>query len=297
MSQARKYKKKKLGSYPFLSVTLSISLALFVIGLFGLLLIHVNSLSILIKESVEIHVFLKKNLSQNEKTRIIRSLETQRYISRKEGRSGVEFVSKQKAAEAFISDTGEDFLEFLGDNPLRDMVVLRVGVQYQEKGSLDQIVQDLERISGVFEVIYPENLVADIDRNQTKIGLVLIGFALVLFFIVVVLINNTIKLALFSQRFLIRSMQLVGATSGFIRRPFIQRAAGYGLLAALLASAQLYGLLRFANSRIDGLEKLQDFEGLLILLGILLILGVLVGMISTRRAIKKYLKMSLDELY
>ena len=152
-------------------------------------------------------------------------------------------------------------------------------------------------MGGVFEVEYVENLVASINQNVTKIGLVLLGFAAILILIVIILINNTIKLALFSQRFLIRSMQLVGATSGFIRRPFLTRAAAYGVIAGLLAVGSLWLMIVQAYSRVEDLSLLNDPQKLFVLYGVIVSLGILLAVVSTYRAISRYLSMSLDDLY
>lgn len=290
-------KKKKLGSYPFVSVVFSITLALFVIGLFGLLLLHTNKLTSIIKENIEVQVYLKKDITDNQRIQVQQALSSKDYAAKKNDEVLIGFISKEEAAEQFIKETGEDFSEFLGENPLRDAYILKIAPSYQENKKLLTIKNDIEDMAGVFEVVYVESLVDSINQNLTKISLVLIGFAFVLLLAVVILINNTIKLALFSQRFLIRSMQLVGAKSGFIQKPFLLRATGHGVLAGLLASVVLFGLMNFANQKVEDLSNLQETEKILILFGGLLIVGGIIGFFSTYRAIKKYLRMSLDELY
>jgi len=297
MEEKKFKKKKKLGSYPFVSVVFSITLALFVIGLFGLLVILTNRLTANIQENIEMQVFLNKDLTENDKVKIIKTLSSKDYIMVKEGKAQVSIITKEEAAKQFIEDTGEDFVSFLGDNPLRDVLVLKVKPAYHEPANLKEVKKEIEFIRGVFEVSFIENLVTSINENLQKVSYFLIGISAILFMVVVVLINNTIKLALFSQRFLIRSMQLVGATSGFIRKPFLLRASFYGVMAGVFASLILFGLLLFANAKIDGLEDLQSDEKLMKLAGLLLFLGLIVGFLSTFAAIKKYLKMSLDELY
>ncbi|MEQ8473145.1 MAG: permease-like cell division protein FtsX [Marinoscillum sp.] len=290
-------KKRKLGSYPFVSVTLSITLALFVIGLFGLMALHANKLTGVIQENIELQVFLNKQISTGEITKINRTLGSKPFVLKKENAPMIRLVTKDEAAEQFIKETGENFKEFLGENPLRDVLIVNVKAEYQAADSLRLIKKDIEKIGGVYEVSYVESLVESINENLTKIGLILIGFFFILLFVVVILINNTIKLALFSQRFLIRSMQLVGATSGFIRSPFLRRSAWYGLLAGTFASAMLFGLMSYANQKIEDLKQLQDAESLMFLFSAIVILGIVVGYLSTYRAVRKYLKMSLDELY
>lgn len=290
-------KKKKLGSYPFISVVFSISLALFVLGLFGVFFLLTSNLTRKIKDNIEMQVYLNKNVTESEKIQIQKTLADKPYVSRKDNTPLVQFISREQAAKEFMEETGEDFKQFIGDNPLRDAIIIKIAHDHQESEKLAAIKSEIENIRGVFEVVYLDNLVDSINKNLTKISFVLMGFAAILFLAVAILINNTIKLALFSQRFLIRSMQLVGATAGFIQRPFLWRATWYGLLAGVIASACLYGLLQYGNSQVEDLASLQNPRELLILAACLLIIGTLVGFASTYRAIKKYLKMSLDELY
>ncbi len=296
-AKEKKYKKKKLGSYPFVSVVFSITLALFVVGLFGVMIILTNKLTKTIQENVEMQVFLHKDVSENEVIKISKTLAAKEYVFEKEGAPQVEVITKDEAARQFTEETGEDFVSFLGDNPLRDVVVLKIKPEFHEAERLAEIKEEIGKIRGVYEVSYIENLVNSINENLTKISLVLIGFSIILFVVVVILINNTIKLALFSQRFLIRSMQLVGATAAFIQKPFLVRASLYGFVSGILATCMLGGLLYFANTKIDGLSQLQSPDKFLILVATLLVLGTVVGFISTFAAIKKYLKLSLDELY
>ena len=290
-------KKKKLGSFPFVSVIFSITLALFVIGLFGLLILHSNKLKDTIRESISVQIYLDKFIKENDIIRINKLLTQKKYISKNGDKFSIEFISKEDAAKVFIENTGEEFVEFLGDNPLRDAFTIKVDPAYQHVDSLQNIKKELSNVESVFEVVYIQNLVQSINNNITKISLILVGFTSILLITIVILINNTIKLALFSQRFLIRSMQLVGAKAGFIIAPFIKRAGWHGILSGILASALLFGLLTYANSVIEELKQLQSQKELLLLFGFITTLGLVIGTTSTYRAVKKYLKMSLDELY
>ncbi|MGL1887096.1 MAG: permease-like cell division protein FtsX [Reichenbachiella sp.] len=298
MAREKKYrKKKKLGSYPFVSVVFSITLALFVMGLFGLLILTTNNLTKIIQENVEVQVFLQKDLSENEIGKIVKILSSKDYVTKKAGVAQIEHVTKEEAAKTFIADTGEDFVNFLGDNPLRDVIRIKINPDFHAPQNLVEIKKEIEYIRGVYEVSYIENLINSINKNVKKISYVLFGFCVILFVVVVILISNTIKLALFSQRFLIRSMQLVGATSGFIRKPFLLRATFFGFLSGALAVGLLWSLVQFADQQVEGFLSLLILEQLVILGSSILLLGVLVGFISTFAAIKKYMKMSLDELY
>tara|TARA_R110000823_G_scaffold295431_3_gene414762 strand:+ start:45813 stop:46712 length:900 start_codon:yes stop_codon:yes gene_type:complete len=290
-------RKKKVGSYQYGSVIFSVALALFVVGLFGMLLLHTNRLTSVIQENIEIQVYLNKNTSENQRNRIQREISTSPYVLKKEEKPQITFISKEDAAKQFVNDTGEDFSEFLGDNPLRDALVVNIAPEFQTNAKLDSIGNKIEAISGVYEVTFVESLVDSINKNLRNIGLILLGFATILLIVVVMLINNTIKLALFSQRFLIRSMQLVGATSSFIKKPFLKRALFHGAIAGVISALLLYGLLQFANTKIERLVELQQEVFILALYGLLIILGSFIAFISTYRAMNKYLKMSLDELY
>lgn len=295
---AKKYKRiKKLGAYQSVSVVFSTALALFVIGLFGVLVLQAARLTSLIKQNLEVQVYLDQNLSENQRSRIASELRSSDYILKIEENEAVRFISKATAAEQFIEETGEDFSDFLKDNPLRDAFVINIQEAYQTNVQLDSISRQIEQMSGVYEVTYVKNLIDSINSNLTKVSLILLGLSVLMIIIVVLLINNAIKLALFSQRFLIRSMQLVGAKSSFIKGPFLKRAIFHGALSGIIASLLIVGVLLMANQQVDGLERIQQTELFVILYGILVATGALIAYFSTLRAMNKYLKMSLDELY
>ncbi|WP_462248380.1 cell division protein FtsX [Ekhidna sp.] len=296
MEDKKTRKKRKLGSYPFASVVFSITVALLVLGLFGWLLLHSSRLGTRIQENVEIQVYLNKNINQSDIAKIRISIASKPYTLVKEDPQ-ILLITKEEAAKQFVEATGEDFKDFLGDNPLRDLFAVKIKGEYQALDSLNFIKGEIEKIRGVFEVEYEESLIESINQNLTKIGFILLGIAIFALLVVIILINNTIKLALFSQRFLIRSMQLVGATSSFIQRPFLYRSMLYGFFAGLISCGIIYGFTQYMNGVIEGLEELQDTNGFLLLFSVILIMGIIVGYFSSLRAIKKYLKMSLDELY
>jgi cell division transport system permease protein len=289
--------KKQLGYFKFGSVLFSTTLSLFIVGLFGIILIQASSLTKMIRENIEIQVFLDKELSQKQLADLRKDLEERPFVLRTEDSLYLRFISNKEAAETFIKNTGEDFTEFLEDNPLRDSYVFSVAEEFQSSEQLALIAKELETQPGVFEVSYMTDLVDSINKNLFKVSLIMGGFILILIVTVIMLINNTIRLALFSQRFLIRSMQLVGATRGFIRRPFLVRAFIFGVLAGILASSILFGLLEYTKGNIEGFAALQNTELMLLLFAALTIMGGLLSGFSTLRAVNKYLNMSLDELY
>jgi cell division transport system permease protein len=291
-------KKKRLGSYPYVSVVFSISLALFMIGALGMLAIHSKKLTSLIQENIEMQVYLKKNISDAQRIKIRKLLEGYDFVAKDNtGRARISHISKEDGAKEFIAETGEDFVEFLGENPLRDEFVINIDNEHQTEIEMVSIASTLEGLSGVFEVEYVKNLVQTINKNIAKISMVLGGFAVILVLVVIVLVNNTIKLALFSQRFLIRSMQLVGATSSFIRRPFLLRSILHGIAGALIATVLLLALAEYAYSKVNELVLLKDNNLTILLIGFLVVLGGSIGFLSSLRSVNKYLKLSLDELY
>ena len=278
-------------------VVFSITLALLVIGLFGLLLVHAHKLSNLVKENLEMQVYLDRDLPEAQLLRLQQDFSRKPYIAFKDRQPQVRFLSKEEGARQFIEQTGEDFQQFLGDNPLRDAYILRINSEYADSLNLRRIEQELRAETGVHEVQYVQSLITSINQNVRKLSLVLLGFAVVLTLVVTVLINNTIKLALFSQRFLIRSMQLVGATSFFIQRPFLRRATWQGFVSGTLAALMLLALQQYAYLQVDELRLLLDERLIGALLVLMVVLGCAIGFFSSYRAVRKYLGMSLDDLY
>ena len=297
MAQYARQGKSKLGSFPITNVVFSTMLALLVVGLFALLLLHTAKLTSIIQENVTIQVYLHKNISANESIRISQLLSKQDFVLKRNGYAQLVFTAKEEAAQAFTQETGENFLQVLNENPLRDVYIVSVDPSYQSSAQLRAIKRDIEAMRGVFEVNYIENLVASISKNIARAGLVLGILAIILLLGVIVLINNTIRLAIYSQRFLIRSMTLIGATAAFIRRPFLARAVLIGLLAGTIADVFLLSLLHYANLQIEALTKLQEPSRIFMLLGFIPVLGGFVSFMGTYRAVNKYLRVSLDELY
>ncbi len=290
-------RKTKLGSYKFANVLFSITLSLFITGLFGLILIQAKSLTSLIRENIEVQVFLHKDLSPSQIQQLENTLRKKPYVLKKEGEAKLQYISKEDAAEVFTREVGEDFTQFLKDNPLRDSFTFSVEENFQSPSLIEEVAEELTAIDGVFEVTYMSDLVASINQNLVKVSLVLGAFILILMVTVIILINSTIRLALFSQRFLIRSMQLVGATKGFIRKPFLWRAFFYGALGGLIASGMLFALMEYGKQMIEGFNLLYNLEWLLILFSGLIFLGAVLSFFSTLLSVNRYLKMSLDELY
>lgn len=240
---------------------------------------------------------LDKGLDSTQVADIQKKLIANPFVLNIEGKPQVIFYSKDEAAREFIADRKEDFSAFLGENPLHDSYRVRLQEDYFEDTKLQKIKSDVEKLEGVFEVVYQENLADQINKNLTKIYIILATFAVIMLIIIVLLMNNTIRLALYSQRFLIRSMQLVGATNNFIQMPFLKNGAVQGLISGLIAVGLIVGLQQVALRQIEGLHMLQEYEKLGFLLLGVVILGVLIGVLSTFQALARYLRMTLDDLY
>jgi cell division transport system permease protein len=288
--------KKKLGGYPAVGVVISVSLALFVVGLFGMLVIYSQQLESQVRQNIRFQVYLNSNLTENQRLQIENKLLSQKFTIRDKEKA-VTYISRDEAAKKFIAETGEDFTKFLGENPLKDAYLVTIDPQYHTKDQLTKIKSEMEKMKGVFQVYYVEGLIESVNDNVMQIGLFLGGLILVLLITVVLLINNTMRLALFSQRFLIRSMQLVGAKNWFIQRPFILRAAGYGILSGSIAAALMWLISDYARKKITDLNLLHNADQFYFLVGLLIFMGMIVAVISTFFSIRKYLKMSLDQLY
>ncbi len=285
-----KFQKKRLRSSYF-TVIVSISLVLFMLGLQGLILLQAQKLSNYVKENIGFTVILKDEVKDVDVARLQKSLDASRFVK------STEFVDKEEAAKELQADLGEDFVQFLGYNPLLASIDVHLDAGYANTDSLKWIEADLMQNPKVKEVFYQKNLVALVNENIRKISIVLVAFSTLLLIIAVALINNSIRLAIYSRRFIIRSMQLVGATQGFIRRPFVWRGILNGVYGAIIAIGFLSGIIYYAQQEFPELIELEDQQIFLSLFGIVLLLGVLITWMSTGLAVRKYLRIKTDKLY
>lgn len=300
MRQKKTQKKKKVGSYPFYTVVFSIALSLSIVGILGGVVIHANKLSEIIKENIQVHVYLNSYITKAELLKVKKVLSSKPFIYRNDNnKPKVEYRSKDEARKIYIKDTGDNLDDF-AINPLKASFIIGIHPKFLSKDQLLSIKKEVEHINGVFEVdlnANKEEEIKSIHENISKVRIFLAGFTIISILAIMLLINNTIKLALFSQRFLIRSMQLVGATSSFIQRPFLSRAFLHGFLGGTIAAFSTYSLLQYSQANLEGLSQLYDGEKVLFLLILLPIIGGLIGWASSYRAVSKYLKLSLDDLY
>jgi cell division transport system permease protein len=285
-----KVEQRRLRS-SYLTSTISIALLLFLLGMVGVLLLYTNRLSNYIKENIHFKIILYDNLAEAEILRIKKSLDVKSYVKE------TKYINKEEAAVALRESLGEDFIETLGYNPLSPTIEVKFLASYANNDSIPVIEKDLKEFSGIKEVYYQKNLIQEVNENVKKISLIILFFSLLLLAIALFLINNTIRLTIYSRRFLIRTMQLVGATPGFVRRPFLYRSAIQGLVGALVAILLISTPLYFLQDQLDELIKLNDIQLILILFPSIILLGISLNWISTYMAVSKYLRIKTDKLY
>ncbi len=282
--------KTKLRS-SYVTLVISVSLVLFLLGILGLVLINAKELSDYFRESLSFSVMLDDNAKEADIRMLQKDLDAKPYVK------STEYVSKEEAALKMREDLGEDFISFLGDNPLPPSIDVYLYAGYTSPDSVAVIEKYVLEYPFVREVYYQESLLILINENVSKISIFLLVISSFLFLIAVTIINNTIRLSIYSKRFLIRTMQLVGATRAFIRKPFIIRSIYHGVLAALIAMTLLMGLLYLVEKEFFRLFSFESTK-LLILLGAFIITtGILINIISTYLSVNRYLGISEDKLY
>lgn len=286
-----------LGNSPQFTVVASMSLALFMLGLFGVLFSMSSKLSAIIRQNMEVQVYLERDASPSLVDSIRMQLATQPFVAKLDEGEAITFVSREEAAKSFIAETGEDFVKFLGENPLRHAFRIKIDQSYAEGPKLAAIKQQLEEQAGIFEVAYVENLVENVNNNLNQVAVILVGFSVVLVLAALLLIRNTIKLSVYSQRFLIRSMQLVGADPWFIKRPFVVQCGIQGLMAGFVAVVTLALLMQWGLSQIADLQLVVVWYELALISTLLLVLGALIGLLSAWTSVTRFLRLSLDQLY
>jgi cell division transport system permease protein len=282
--------KLKLRS-SYLTVVVSLSLVLFLLGVLGFVLINARELSDYFRESLSFAVMLDDDAKEADIRMLQKDLDAKQYVK------STEYVSKEEAAVKMKEDLGNDFVDFIGENPLPPSIDVYLYAGYTSPDSVAKIKKYVLEYPFVKEVYYQESLLFLINENVRKISLFLLVISSFLFLIALTLINNTIRLSIYSRRFLIRTMQLVGATRAFIRKPFLMQSAFHGLLASLIAMSLLMGLLYLMEKEFFLMFSSGSTE-LLILLGVsIIVTGILISMISTFFSVNRYLSISEDKLY
>jgi cell division transport system permease protein len=291
MSERNANRRRIAGSYAVSLV--SIMLVLFLLGAFAIFMMHARKLSNHVKENIGFEIVMNSDVKEANILRLQKELDAMPAVK------STEYITKDEAIFRLSEDLGEDFLEWLGpeENPLLPSIDVRFHANYANTDSIAKVETLILDNTDVKEVYYQKSLVDLINKNLRKIAIVLMVVSLALLLIAIALIRNTIRLSIYSKRFLVRSMQLVGATESFIRRPFLKQGVSQGFFGGLLADLLLVGILYWVSKRVPDLTLVQDTTVIACILVGIVILGVLLAWFSTRAALDKFLKADLDKLY
>jgi cell division transport system permease protein len=290
MKPQKKVSKRKLQS-SYLTTIVSITLVLFMLGILGLLVLNSKKLSDHVRENIGFSIIMNPGVREACVMELKKTLDASDYVKY------TEYITPEEAAKELQEDLGEDFIGFLGYNPLLPSIDLRLNADYANIDSLQVIEKQLLTNPDIKEVYYQQSLVEMINANVRRIGLFILVFSVLLLIMAVALINNTIRLSVYSKRFLIRTMQLVGATKNFIRTPFILTGILHGLIAALIASSALVGIIYVLLQEVPELITLKDFNLFVILFAFVIMAGVFITWFSNLAAVNKYLKAKPEDLY
>ena len=285
-----KYQKRRLRSSYF-SVVVSIALVLFLLGLLGLLVLKTKTISDHFKEQVAITVFLNDSAKEKD------IKELQATLEKKEYAKAVDFVSKDSAAVAYSKDIGEDFIAYLGENPLKNAVNIYVKSDFVTPEKMLEIETELSKNKNVFEVSYDKSLIDLLTKNIKRISLWVLIFSALFMLIAVVLINSAIRLSVYSKRFTIKTMQMVGATKGFIRKPFLWKGIQLGIIGSLVAISGIVGVIYYMNKTLPEIKILDDKMLLAVLFGAILFIGIFITLLSTFFATRRFLNLRTEDLY
>jgi cell division transport system permease protein len=275
----------------YISTVFGIAMVLLMIGLLGLILVHARGIRRYVKENIVLNIFVDEGAHETDVAQLQKQLEVNPIVKQ------AIYVPKELAAKNLQKDLGEDFIKFLGYNPLSGSLDVYLKAEYANNTDIEKFKTELLKNPLIKEVKYQESLVDKMNQNITSISLVILAFAAIFVLLSVALINNTIRLAIYSQRFLIKSMQLVGATKNFIRKPFVLYGIWHGLLGALIAIIILMGTLYVAQQQIPELIVLQNYTEFGIVFLIIVGLGIFISGFSTFLAVNKYLRLKIFNLY
>jgi cell division transport system permease protein len=281
----------KRSSPSYLMAIVGISVVLFFLGLLGLIVIYANKLSEYFKENIEMNVFIRENVSPKDSASLVEYIAAQPYVKT------YNYITKDLAKERYLKDGDKDWGALLDKNPLPASINFKIYGAYASNDSLTKIKTDLAQNIAVSNVLYPQSLVTNLNNISKKISIGLLVVITIISILVIFLIDNTIRLAMFSNRFLIKTMQMVGATRWFIARPMDVRALVNGALGGLLAVAAIIAFIFLAENYIPYLIALRNYIMLALLFAVMIILGIFISFVSTHRSVVKYLKMKLDDLY
>lgn len=289
-SSFEKYQKRRLITSYF-SVVISIALVLFLLGILGLLVLNTKKVADYFKETIAVGVYFKDTAKDVEMKQLEKTLSLAGYTK------SIKFVSKEEAAAAHSEALGENFVDYLGENPLQNSIDLYLNADFVSAEKVEEIANEIASKDFVEEVTYDKPLISLLNDNIKKISLWILIISGIFTFIAVLLINSSIRLSVYAKRFTIKTMQMVGATKRFIRRPFVWKSVRLGIIGALIAIAGMAGVLYYANKAFPQLTLLDDPLVLGALFGGVFLMGILITWFSTFLATQRFLNLRTDELY
>lgn len=263
------------------------------LGALGLLVINARKLSTHFKENIGLQIYLKDTASSAQTDGLIQEISNSKYCK------NVNLINKEQAAEKLKIDLGEDFVAFLGNNPLLNCIDVKLNADFANTDTLVKVEKNIlqKHQSYVKEIVYQKDMINSLNKNTNAIAFFILIFSGALLVVAIALINNTIRLSIYSQRFLIRTMYLVGATRTFISKPFILKGVRQGIIAGIIAGALLGGFLMLSTRFIPDLLQLQDENILIILLCALILLGIIISAVSAMLSVLRYLSLKTKDMY
>jgi cell division transport system permease protein len=273
---------------------IGVTLVLFLLGIVGWLVINASKLGDYFRENIEVKIFLTDRVEGKDSADLVNYIASRPFVR------NYEFVTKEMAKQRYLDDGETDFSSIIDENPLPKGIYFHLKSEYVQADSLQRIAKEIREgqfAGSITDVSYPDQLVSNINENFRNISLIILGIAIILAIVVIFLIDNTIRLAMFSNRFLIKTMQMVGATRGFISKPLAIRAIVNGAISAAIAIALVYILILVAEGIVPWLQNVRSGSTLILLFLVLLLIGITITFLSTWRSVSKYLRMKLDELY
>lgn len=285
-----KISKRRLRT-SYITTVVSITLVLFMLGIMGLLILNAHKLSTYVRENIGFSIILKDEVKEPDVLRLQKIIESKDFVK------STTHVSKEEAAKALQRDLGEDFISFIGHNPLPVSIDVKLVASYANNDSIRQIEKNLTEFAQIKEVWYQKSLVHLMNENIKKISVILLGFAAMLLMISIVLINNTIRLSVYAKRFIINTMRLVGATKYFIRSPFLKTSMLHGIYSGIFANAMIFAVIYLVGKEFPEITFFNDLHVIILLTATIVTIGLLISIFSTLFAVNKYLRISSDKLY
>lgn len=288
--QEEKFARRRLRN-SYISTSISITLVLYMLGLTGAVIIFAHEISVRVRENYSFTIYMADEVPVAEIMRF------QKYLDTRDAVRSTRYISSEEASQAYALEIGEDFIEIIGKSPIPDQIELRVKAEYANLDSLKTLEEDIASREIIADFHYNRGLIDRVNENMKKLGVMLSGFSVILFIIAFALINNTIRLAVFANRFIIRSMQMVGATQRFIRKPFLARGVIQGIISGIASILLLILTFYMINREVENLITLDYLNLLIILFAFVLLLGVIISLIATWFAVRRYLRLKTDLLY